>query len=128
MTLRSHDQFNTTIYEESDRYRGIYHRRDVLFISAADLKDRGLKDGDRVDITSAYRAAGAAEASVQTRTVKNFAVVAYDIPVGSVAGYFPELNPLVPLESRARGSHTPTSKSVVVTLKRTTTLVALGSS
>jgi molybdopterin-dependent oxidoreductase alpha subunit len=110
MTLRSHDQFNTTIYEESDRYRGVYHRRDVLFVSPADLHTRGLNDGDRVDITSHFQG--------KTRTVKSFAVVAYDIPAGSVAGYFPELNPLVPLESRARGSHTPTSKSVVVTLAR----------
>jgi molybdopterin-dependent oxidoreductase alpha subunit len=108
MTIRSHDQFNTTVYEESDRYRGIHRRRDIVLVSPADLQARGLKDGDRVDITSHFRG--------QTRTVRDFAVVAYDLPVGSVAGYFPELNVLVPLESRARESHTPTSKAVVVTM------------
>lgn len=108
MTIRSHDQFNTTVYEDNDRYRGIKGRRDILFMSASDVSARGLKDGDRVDITSHF--AGV------TREVKNFAVVVYDLPPGCVAGYFPELNVLVPLESRARESHTPTSKAVVVSV------------
>jgi molybdopterin-dependent oxidoreductase alpha subunit len=110
MTIRSHDQFNTTVYEESDRYRGIRRRRDIVLVSPTDLRARGLNDGDRVDITSHFRGT--------TRTVVDYAVVAYDLPTGSVAGYFPELNVLVPLESRARESHTPTSKAVVVTLTR----------
>ncbi len=114
MTMRSHDQFNTTIYEGSDRYRGIYDRRDILLVSAQDLQNRALKEGERVDVNSHHLG--------QVRTVKNFAVVAYDIPPGCVAGYFPELNPLVPLESRARESHTPTSKSVIVTLTPSTAL------
>ena len=110
MTIRSHDQYNTTIYEENDRYRGIHGRRDILFVSAKDLQARGFVDGDRVDITSHFRGV--------ERTVSSFSVVAFDLPAGCVAGYFPELNPLVPLESRARESHTPTSKAVVVTLRR----------
>ncbi len=110
MTIRSHDQFNTTVYEESDRYRGIYSRRQILFISAADLEARGLTDGDVVTIKSHYQGV--------VREAAGFALVAYDLPKGSVAGYFPELNVLVPLESRARESHTPTSKAVVVTLHR----------
>lgn len=111
MTVRSHDQFNTTIYEESDRYRGVYGRRDVLFANPRDLEKRGLQDGDRIDIIGVHQG--------KTRVVRGFSVVAYDIPAGCVCGYFPELNPLVPLESRARESHTPTSKSVAVTLQKT---------
>jgi molybdopterin-dependent oxidoreductase alpha subunit len=109
-TLRSHDQFNTTIYELNDRYRGIQGRRDVLFVNASDLRARGLQDGDVVDVTSHF-------GGVQ-RTVRGLTVVAYDQPEGCVAGYFPECNPLVPLEQNARESHTPASKSVVVTVAR----------
>ena len=107
-TLRSHDQFNTTIYELNDRYRGIHGRRDIVFVNADDLAARGLRDGERVDVTSHH--AGVA------RTVRGLTAVAFDQPRGCVAGYFPELNPLVPLEHNARESHTPASKSVVVTL------------
>jgi molybdopterin-dependent oxidoreductase alpha subunit len=110
MTIRSHDQFNTTVYEENDRYRGIHGRRDVLFMNADDARTRGLHDGDRVDITSWHEG--------RRRDVSDFGVVVFDIPRGCVAGYFPELNVLVPLESRARESHTPTSKAVVVTVRR----------
>jgi anaerobic selenocysteine-containing dehydrogenase len=108
-TLRSHDQFNTTIYENNDRYRGIHGRRDVLFCNADDLRERGLAPGARADVTSHFDGV--------SRTVRGFTVVAFDQPRGCVAGYFPELNPLVPLEQNARESHTPASKSVVVTLE-----------
>lgn len=111
MTLRSHDQFNTTVYDENDRYRGIYGRRDIVFVNAADLAARGLNDGDVVDVVG--RAVGG-----RVRRVDGFSVVAFDLPRGALAGYFPELNPLVPLEQRARESHTPASKSVVVRLER----------
>ncbi|MBM4280102.1 MAG: FdhF/YdeP family oxidoreductase [Deltaproteobacteria bacterium] len=107
-TLRSHDQFNTTIYELNDRYRGVYGRRDVLFVGTDDLRARGLSAGDVVDVTSHF-------AGVQ-RTVRGLTVVVCEQPRGCVAGYFPELNPLVPLEQNARESHTPASKSIVVTL------------
>jgi molybdopterin-dependent oxidoreductase alpha subunit len=110
MTIRSHDQFNTTVYEENDRYRGVFGRRDIVFMNADDARERGLKDGDRVDISSWFRG--------QRRDANDFGVVVFDIPRGCVAGYFPELNVLVPLESRARESHTPTSKAVAVTIRR----------
>ncbi len=110
MTIRSHDQFNTTVYEENDRYRGVYGRRKILFVAAGDLAARGLTDGDVVTIKSHYQGV--------VRQARGFAVIPYDLPRGCVAGYFPELNVLVPLESRARESHTPTSKAVVVTLHR----------
>jgi molybdopterin-dependent oxidoreductase alpha subunit len=112
-TLRSHDQFNTTIYELNDRYRGVHGRRDILFVNAADLQERGLADGAIVDVTSHH-------AGIE-RKVRGLTVVAYEQPRGCVAGYFPELNVLVPLEQNARESHTPSSKSIVVTLAPTTT-------
>jgi molybdopterin-dependent oxidoreductase alpha subunit len=108
MTVRSHDQFNTTVYTPNDRYRGVHGRRDVIFINAEDAMELGLRQGDRVDITSHH--AG------RERKVCGFSVVIFDIPRGDAAGYFPELNPLVPLEQRARESHTPASKSVVISL------------
>jgi len=108
MTIRSHDQFNTTIYELNDRYRGIHGERRVILVSPEDLALRGLEGGDHVDVTSHFRGA--------ERTVRGFRVVPYDIPRGCTAMYFPEANPLVPLDSQADESGTPTSKSVVVTL------------
>ena len=107
-SVRSHDQFNTTIYGETDRYRGISGGRRVIFMNIRDIRDRFLNDGQWVDISSTYEG--------RTRTVKRFKVVAYDIPVGSVATYYPETNPLVPLRHVAEGSNQPASKSVVVTV------------
>jgi formate dehydrogenase major subunit len=109
-TLRSHDQFNTTIYGDDDRYRGIHGDRRVVFANAEDLRALGFADGARVDVTS-HCAGDVGEA---TRTVRGFRLVAYDIPRGCAAAYFPEANPLVPLEHHAEGSLTPAYKSVVV--------------
>ncbi len=109
MTLRSHDQYNTTVYGLNDRYRDIADDRMVVFAHADDLRERGLADGDRVDISSHYE-------NEPTRRVENFRVVAYDIPRGCAAGYFPELNPLVSLSAVAYGSNTPVSKLIPVTL------------
>jgi len=108
MTIRSHDQFNTTLYGLDDRYRGIYGERRVAFVNRADLTDRGLADGDRLVITSRH--------GEETRTVSGFRAVAFDVPRGCVAAYYPETNPLVVLESYADESRTPASKSVIVTL------------
>jgi len=108
MTVRSHDQFNTTIYEYNDRYRGIHGERRVLFMNKADIAARGLKAKDLIDITSHYEG--------EQRTVEKFVVVPYDIPKGNVSAYFPEANPLVPITSVAKVSNTPTSKYVVVTV------------
>ncbi|GAA3979219.1 FdhF/YdeP family oxidoreductase [Hymenobacter antarcticus] len=108
MTVRSHDQFNTTIYEYNDRYRGIHNERRVLFMNPADMAARGLKAKDLIDITSHFQG--------EERTVEKFVAVPYDIPKGNVSAYFPEANPLVPITSVAKVSNTPTSKYVVVTV------------
>ncbi|MGH9185741.1 MAG: FdhF/YdeP family oxidoreductase [Acidimicrobiales bacterium] len=111
-TIRSHDQFNTTIYGLDDRYRGVRGGRRVVFAHADDLATRGLADGDRVDIVSEWRDGD--------RRAPGFRVVAYPIARGTCAAYFPEANVLVPLDSTAEVSNTPTSKSVVVRLERST--------
>ncbi|GAC1368224.1 MAG: FdhF/YdeP family oxidoreductase [Hymenobacter sp.] len=108
MTVRSHDQFNTTIYEYNDRYRGIHGERRVLFMNPADMAARGIKAKDLIDITSHFEG--------EERRVEKFVAVPYDIPKGNVSAYFPEANPLVPIGSVAKISNTPTSKYVVVTV------------
>ncbi|HYE17840.1 MAG TPA: FdhF/YdeP family oxidoreductase [Tepidisphaeraceae bacterium] len=108
MTLRSHDQFNTTIYGLDDRYRGVHHGRRVIFLNKHDAADRNLSAGQLVDITSHF--------NNERREAKGFAVVLYDIPRGCCATYFPEGNPLVPLASTAAISNQPTSKYVEVTV------------
>lgn len=111
MTLRSHDQYNTTVYGLNDRYRGIENARDILFVNADDLAERGLADGDMVDVQSHFD-------DRLKREVHGFRLVAYDIPRGCAAGYFPELNPLVSLNSVALRSNTPVSKLIPVTLTK----------
>ena len=108
-TIRSHDQFNTTIYGLNDRYRGIDGDRLVLFISEADIEKHGLKPGEKVDITSHF--------DDGERRVNGWTVVPYKLPADCVAAYFPEANPLVPLGSTAKQSGTPTSKCVIVSVK-----------
>jgi molybdopterin-dependent oxidoreductase alpha subunit len=110
-TLRSHDQFNTTIYGLDDRYRGIHSGRRVVFVSAADLNELGLRDGDMVNLVSEW------EDGV-TRRADAFRLVEYSTPKGCIAAYYPETNPLIPLESQAIASGTPTSKWVVVRFER----------
>ncbi|MEO8888987.1 MAG: FdhF/YdeP family oxidoreductase [Jatrophihabitantaceae bacterium] len=107
-TVRSHDQFNTSVYGLDDRYRGIKGGRRVVFVNVDDLRDRGLRDGDHVDLVSLWHD--------EERRAKNFRVVEYATPRGCAAAYFPEANVLVPLDSTAEGSNTPTSKSVVIRL------------
>jgi len=109
MTIRSHDQFNTTVYGDDDRYRGIRGDRRVVLMHAEDLAARGLAAGDRVDLTSHF--AG------EARRLRGFRAVAYDIPRGCAACYFPEANPLVPLGAFAEGSFTPAYKSVAITVE-----------
>ncbi|GAB4187690.1 MAG: FdhF/YdeP family oxidoreductase [Phycisphaeraceae bacterium] len=109
MTLRSHDQYNTTVYGLNDRYRGVRGTREVIFLNREDMGAMGLSDGDRVDIQSHFP-------DGKTRVVRGFRAVAYDIPAGCAAGYFPELNPLVSVESYADGSYTPTSKFIPITV------------
>jgi molybdopterin-dependent oxidoreductase alpha subunit len=107
-TIRSHDQYNTTIYGLDDRYRGVYNGRRVVLLNEEDCRDAGLAKGELVDITSHFRG--------QTRTAPRFAVYPYPIPRRCAATYFPEANVLVPIDHVAEKSNTPASKSVVITL------------
>ena len=109
-TFRSHDQFNTTIYGNNDRYRGIKNERRVIFMNPEDMKERGLQAKDPVDITSHYQG--------EIRTAQLFLAIPYDTPRGCAAAYYPEANVLVPIGARARISGTPVSKSVVITVAR----------
>jgi molybdopterin-dependent oxidoreductase alpha subunit len=106
MTIRSHDQFNTTIYGLDDRYRGVFGGRRVVFMNDDDIRAAGLQGGQRVDLTNRH---GGVE-----RVAPSFMVAPYRIPRGCVATYFPEANVLVPIDSVAAKSNTPTSKFVIV--------------
>ena len=110
MTIRSHDQFNTTIYGLNDRYRGVHNERRVIFMNPEDIKKQSLKENDLVDL---YNNHGGTE-----RIAKMFIVVAYAIPKQCTATYFPETNVLVPLKSTADYSNTPTSKSVIIRIRK----------
>jgi molybdopterin-dependent oxidoreductase alpha subunit len=114
-SLRSHDQYNTTIYGLDDRYRGVKDGRRVVFVHPSDITAAGLADGDMVDLVSEW-----AEPSgqVSERRAKAFRLVGYPTATGCAATYFPEANPLVPLDSVADTSHTPTSKSIIVRLEK----------
>ncbi|GAB7036693.1 MULTISPECIES: FdhF/YdeP family oxidoreductase [Catenuloplanes] len=109
-TMRSHDQYNTTIYGMDDRYRGISGGRRVVFVSAKDLAALGLTDGSMVDIVSEWK-------DGVERRAPGFRLVEYPIAAGCAGAYFPEANVLVPLDSTAELSHTPTSKEIVVRLE-----------
>jgi len=109
-TLRSHDQYNTTIYGLSDRYRGIEGGRRVVMVNPADIAHLGFEDGDLVDLITHW------PGDSHVRRATSFRIVSYQTPGGSAAAYYPETNPLVPLDSTALGSNTPTSKSVIIRL------------
>ncbi len=110
MTIRSHDQFNTTIYGLDDRYRGVLNERRVILMNEHDIKKLGFKAGDVVDL---FNYSDGVE-----RKARKFIIVAYDIPEQCAATYFPETNVLVPVKSTADKSNTPTSKSVVIKVKK----------
>jgi molybdopterin-dependent oxidoreductase alpha subunit len=107
-TLRSHDQFNTTVYGLNDRYRGISGMRDIVFLNPGDLSDRGIKPGERIDVTSHW--------SDRERHLRGFRAIPYEMPRGMAAAYFPEANVLVPVGHVAEGSNTPASKSIEVSI------------
>ena len=109
-TIRSHDQYNTTIYGLEDRYRGIHNGRRVVLMNADDMAAQKLSANDAVDIVSHHLG--------KQRRAKNFRIVPYEIPRGCLATYFPEANVLVPIDSVAKTSHTPTSKSIIVSLEK----------
>ncbi|WP_145186193.1 FdhF/YdeP family oxidoreductase [Pseudomonas sp. URMO17WK12:I11] len=110
-TMRSHDQYNTTLYGLDDRYRGVFGLREVVFVSAADIRRLGFEPDELVDIVSLW------EDGIERR-VSGFRLVAYDIPDGQAAAYYPETNPLVPLESYGEGTYTPTSKFIAIKLQK----------
>ncbi|MDG1327062.1 MAG: FdhF/YdeP family oxidoreductase, partial [Flavobacteriaceae bacterium] len=110
MTIRTHDQYNTTIYGLNDRYRGILNERRVIFMNPADIEANGLKKLDKVDLISHFKG--------NKRIAKGFLVIPYNIPKKCTATYFPETNVLVPLDSKARLSNTPTSKTIIITVQR----------
>ncbi|WAG78782.1 FdhF/YdeP family oxidoreductase [Metapseudomonas furukawaii] len=109
-TLRSHDQYNTTIYGLDDRYRGVRGQREVVFANEADIRRLGFEPGQKVDLVGLW------DDGVE-RQVAGFSLLAFDIPAGQAAAYYPETNPLVPLESYGDGSYTPTSKFVAIRLE-----------
>ncbi|MGH9874579.1 MAG: FdhF/YdeP family oxidoreductase [Pyrinomonadaceae bacterium] len=111
MTMRSHDQFNTSIYGLDDRYRGIYNGRRVVFLNTDDISAAGLQEGARVDLISHFEG--------EQRVARHFVVVPYSIPRRCAATYFPEANVLVPIGSVADKSNTPASKSVVISIRAT---------
>ncbi len=113
MTIRSHDQFNTTVYGLDDRYRGVFNERRVLFMNPVDMKNEGLKQGDVVNLIGHYKG--------ERRVAHRFMPIPYDIPSGNTAAYFPETNVLVPLDSTADESNTPTSKAVMITIEKQST-------
>ena len=111
-SLRSHDQYNTTIYGMDDRYRGIKGRRNVVFMNEADARALGLAEEQQVDMAAICN-------DGRERVVRGFSVIFYEIPRGNIAAYYPETNPLVAIESIGEGSFTPTSKSIPVLVSPT---------
>jgi anaerobic selenocysteine-containing dehydrogenase len=110
-TMRSHDQYNTTLYGLDDRYRGVYGMRDVVFVNEQDIRKLGFEPGQKVDLVSLWD-------DDRERRVSGFTLIAYDIPPGQAAAYYPETNPLVPLESYGDRTFTPTSKFVAIRLEQ----------
>jgi len=109
-TIRSHDQFNTTIYGLDDRYRGVHNERRVIFMNEKDMQKAGFKTGEKVDLFNYH---GGIE-----RAARLFVVVPYNIPERNTAAYYPETNVLVPIGSVAEGSNTPTSKLIFIKIKK----------
>ena len=113
-TLRAHGQFNTTIYNLDDRYRGVFGERDVLFMCEADMQRLGLVSGDKIDVQASFK-----DSAMNTeRKLVGYKVRPLDMPAGSVAAYYPEANVLVPFEHHAKAANTPAYKSVPVILSR----------
>ncbi len=110
MTIRTHDQYNTTIYGLDDRYRGIYNERRVILMNPQDMKKEGVQEKDIVDLTSHFNG--------ENRQATAFMVVSYSIPSGCTATYFPEANVLVPINHKADISGTPASKSIEISIQK----------
>ncbi|MCO5947792.1 FdhF/YdeP family oxidoreductase [Mucilaginibacter flavidus] len=109
-TIRSHDQFNTTIYGLNDRYRGIHNERRIIFMNRNDIQKAGFKEGEKVDLFNYH--------GDKERVARLFVIIPYNIPEGNTATYYPETNVLVPIDSVAEKSNTPTSKLVIIKIKK----------
>ena len=112
MTIRSHDQFNTTIYGLDDRYRGVYNERRVVFMNENDMMNAGFRKEEIVDLFNYHDGI--------ERKASKFKVIPYNIPAGCTATYFPETNVLVPINSVADKSNTPTSKLIIIEIRKST--------
>ena len=110
MTIRSHDQWNTTIYADHDRYRGVKNIRTILFMNKKDMQERGIRHLEQIDITSIAK-------DKSRRVVHNYRAVQYDIPQGSAAGYMPELNQLIPIDDFSSQSEQPLMKQITIEVK-----------
>ena len=110
MTIRTHDQYNTTIYGLDDRYRGVLNERRVIFMNPEDMQKQGLQKLDKVNLISHF--------NNEQRTAEGFLVIPYSIPKQCTATYFPEANVLVPIKSTAKISNTPASKTVIITIEK----------
>lgn len=119
ITLRSNDQFNTTVYGYRDRFRGVSGTRMVVFMNQADIAARGMRDGDSVDLETA-------SGDGIERIVRGFRIVAYDLPMGVAGAYFPEANPLVPLGLRDRKAHTPAYKAIPIRVRAASMIAGEG--
>jgi anaerobic selenocysteine-containing dehydrogenase len=111
ITVRSNDQFNTTIYSYDDRLRGVHGTREVVFMNEWDMQRLAISDGESVDLV------GEAGDGI-TRLVQGFRATRFDVPRGSCAGYYPECNPLLPLWHHAARSHVPAAKSIPVRIRK----------
>ena len=109
-SIRSHDQFNTTIYGLNDRYRGVHNERRVIFMNRKDIQKAGFAEGEKVDLFNYHNG--------KERVAHLFVVVPYDIPERNTATYYPETNVLVPIDSVAEKSNTPTSKLIFIKIKK----------
>ena len=110
MTIRTHDQYNTTIYGLDDRYRGVYNERRVVFMNPEDVKKFKLKKLDKINLISHFQD--------EKRIAKYFLVIPYNIPKNCMATYFPEANVLIPIKNKARISNTPASKGVIISIEK----------
>jgi anaerobic selenocysteine-containing dehydrogenase len=117
-TMRSHDQWNTTIYSDNDRYRGVKNLRTLVFMNKDDMKDRGLKKYDLVDMTSFAK-------DGSTRQVRGYRAIPYDLPRGCAMGYMPELNVLCPIGDYSGQSDQPLMKHVLVEIKPSNAVVSI---
>jgi anaerobic selenocysteine-containing dehydrogenase len=118
-TVRSHDQFNTSIYSNDDRYRGLKGLRTVIFMNADDMRERGLAEWDLIDVTSFSR-------DGTRRTLYGYRAVAYDVPRGNAAGYMPELNVLCGLADQSTQSEQPVTEHLVVEVARQQSVLRTG--